>query len=293
MSGFWHWYIIALTVGSLIGCLWLLFGNARRSPDEAQDTGHVWDDDLTERNNPLPRWWMNLFVITVVFAVGYLALFPGLGNYRGTLGWTQEKQAAARLEEVTAKRAALHAQFRGREFAALAADAGAQSLGREIFLANCAGCHGANAQGALGFPNLADQDWLYGGEPETILATVTHGRHGVMPAFNGVLSADAVQNLVAFLPRWSDPRLDAGTRAAGMNQFATTCAACHGADGRGNPALGAPDLTDAVWLHGGSPDRVRETILFGRSGNMPAHAALLPEDDIRLVSAYVYGLSRH
>ena len=292
MSAFWHWFVIVITVGSLAGSLWLLFGNARRRPGESDDTGHVWDDDLREMNNPLPRWWLNLFVLTVAFAAGYLVLYPGLGNYAGRLGWTQQAQAQAGLDAVRATRAALHAQFAGRDFAALAADPAAQSLGRELFLGNCAGCHGADARGALGFPNLADGDWLYGGTPEAILASVTHGRRGVMPPFNGVLKPEAVQALVAFVPRWNDPTLDAGTRAAGQRAFAGTCAACHGADGRGNVALGAPNLTDGTWLHGGTPERVRETILFGRTGGMPAHAELLPPEDIRLVSAYVYGLSQ-
>jgi cytochrome c oxidase cbb3-type subunit III len=291
MSGFWHWFIVVISVGSMIGCLWLLFANARRGANEADDTGHVWDDDLRERNNPLPRWWLNLFVLTVVFGFGYLALYPGLGNFRGTLGWTQQGQAQAALDAVNARRAALHEQFRDKDFAALAHDPAAQSLGREVFLRNCAGCHGADARGALGFPNLADADWLYGGTPEAIVVSISAGRRGVMPPFNGMLPADAVKALADFIPRWSDPRLDAGTRAAGLGQYAVTCAACHGADGRGNPALGAPDLTDAIWLYGGTSEHVRQSILFGRSGNMPAHTGLLSADDIRLVAAYVYGLS--
>ncbi len=291
MSGFWHWFVVAITAGSLAGCLWLLFANARRKPGESQDTGHVWDDDLRELNQPLPRWWLNLFVITVVFAAGYLVLYPGLGNYAGKLGWTQQRQAQAGLDAARAKRAALHAQFAGRDFADLSRDAAAQSLGRELFLNNCAGCHGADARGAVGFPNLTDADWLYGGTPEAIVASVTHGRRGVMPPFNGALRPDAVAALTAFVPRWSDPTLDAGTRAAGLRQFGLSCAACHGADGRGNPMLGAPNLTDATWLYGGTPERVRETILFGRTGGMPAHAELLPAEDIRLVAAYVYGLA--
>ena len=292
MTPFWHWFVVVITVGSMIGCLWLLFANARRGPAEPADTGHVWDEDLRERNNPLPRWWLNLFVITVVFGAGYLVLYPGLGNYAGTLGWTQRGQAQAALDAVNARRAELYAQFQGRDFAALAHDPAAQSLGRELFLRNCAGCHGADARGAVGFPNLTDGDWLYGGRPEDIVASVTNGRRGAMPVFNGVLPAESVKALADFVPRWSDPRLDAGTRAAGLRQFAITCAACHGAEGRGNPALGAPNLTDDVWLYGGSSEHVRQTILFGRNGNMPAHAGLLSPDDIRLVAAYVYGLSQ-
>ncbi len=292
MSPFWHWFVVVVTLASLAGCLWLLFGNARRAPGESEDTGHVWDGDLKEYNNPLPRWWLNLFVLTVVFALGYLAMYPGLGNYAGRLGWTQQRQAEAGLDAVRESRAALYAQFAGRGVAELARDPAAQPLGRELFLKNCAGCHGADARGAVGFPNLADADWLYGGQPEAIVASVTHGRHGVMPPFNGALQSDAVQALVAVVTRWSDPALDAGTRAAGMRQYGVTCAACHGADGRGNPAIGAPNLTDDVWLYGGTPERVRETILFGRTGGMPAHGELLSADDIRLVAAYVHGLSR-
>lgn len=292
MSGFWHWFVIVITVGSLAAYLWLLLGNARRKPGEPEDTGHVWDDDLRELNQPLPRWWLNLFVLTIVFAVGYLVLYPGLGNYAGRLGWTQQGQVQARLDEVRARRAELHAQFQGRDFAALASDPAAKSLGRELFLNNCAGCHGADARGAVGFPDLADSDWLYGGTPEAIVASVTAGRRGAMPGFNGALQPHALNALTQFLPRWSDPKLDPGTRADALKQFAITCAACHGADGRGNPALGAPNLTDGVWLYGGTPDRVRESILFGRTGGMPAHGELLSAEDIRLVAAYVYGLSR-
>ena len=292
MSAFWHWFVVVVTLGSLAAYLWLLFANARRAPGESEDTGHVWDEDLRELNQPLPRWWLNLFVLTVVFAAGYLVLYPGLGNFAGTLGWTQQGEVRAGLDVVLARRAALRAQFAGRDFASLAHDPAAQSLGRELFLANCAGCHGADARGAVGFPDLTDADWLYGGTPEAIVASVTAGRHGTMPPFNGALQPDAVTALASFLPRWSDPKVDAGTRAVALKQFAITCAACHGADGRGNPALGAPNLTDAVWLYGGTPERVRESILFGRTGGMPAHGELLSADDIRLVAAYVHGLSQ-
>lgn len=291
MSAFFHWFVIVITVGSIVGVLWLLFANARRRPGESADTGHVWDDDLREYNNPLPKWWLNLFVITVVFGVGYLVLYPGLGNFVGTGAWTQERQMAERLAAVKARREALYAQFRGRDVAALAQDPAAQPLGREVFLNNCAGCHGADAGGALGFPSLADGDWLYGGTPEAIVASITHGRQGTMPPFKAALPPEAVEALVAFVTRWSDPTLDHGTRAVGQQRFAVACAACHGVDGHGNPALGAPNLTDSIWLHGGRPDQVRETILFGRRGAMPAHEALLSADDIRLVAAYVYGLS--
>jgi len=289
MSAFWSIYIIVITVAMMIGCLLLLFANARGVPGESSD--HLWDEDLRENNNPLPRWWFNLFVLTVLFAAGYLLFYPGLGNLSGRLGWTSTKQMQAGLDELTARRRAVYATLAGKDIPALARDPAAQSLGRAVFLGNCAGCHGADARGALGFPDLSDNDWLFGGTPEAIVASITHGREAQMPAFNGILSAQAMQALIDFVPYWSDAKLSANKRAAGMQQFASTCAACHGADGHGNQTLGAPNLSDDIWLFGGTPERVRETILFGRRAQMPAHESILSADEIRVVAAYVYGLS--
>ncbi|MDR3415186.1 MAG: cytochrome-c oxidase, cbb3-type subunit III [Nevskia sp.] len=289
MSVFWSCFIIVITAGMIVGCLWLLFANARGTPGES--TGHVWDDDLREWNNPLPRWWLNLFILTVVFAVGYLVFYPGLGNFGGRLGWTSTKQMQARLDEITAKRKAVYASLAGKDIPALAKDAAAQSLGRAVFLNNCAGCHGADARGAVGFPNLTDNDWLYGGEPEQIVETVTHGRHGVMPAIGAALPPEAQQALLDFVPYWSDAKLDPARREAGMKQFALTCAPCHGADGKGNIALGAPNLTDDIWLFKGGREGVQQTIMKGRESIMPAHESILSPDEIRMVASYVYSLS--
>lgn len=290
MSAFWHWFVVVITGVSILGALWLLFSNAKGKMS-TEDTGHVWDGDLREYNNPLPRWWLNLFVITVVFAIGYLAIYPGLGNFGGKFGWTSDKQLDERLSAVRAKRDALFAQFRDQDVGALASNAAALSLGREVFLNTCAGCHGANAQGAIGFPNLTDHDWLYGGTPEAVLASVTYGRNGMMPAFNGAIDAATVDALATTVAHWNDPKLDAAIREKGMAQFNITCAACHGADGKGNPLLGAPNLTDTVWLYGGTKERIRESILFGRKGAMPAHEKLLGADELKVVAAYVLSLS--
>lgn len=290
MNTFWHVFVIVLSIGSIIALLWLLFANARGKPGE-DTTGHVWDDDLREYNNPLPRWWLNLFILTVVFAVGYLVVYPGLGNYAGTRGWTQQGEMQARLAEVKARRANLYASLGDRDIAALAHDPAVRALGQEVFLGNCAGCHGADARGALGFPDLSDRDWLYGGAPEAIQASITQGRHGQMPAFNGMLDARTLDDLVDTLLHWNDPKFDPVRRERAMKQFAISCAACHGADARGSTLVGAPDLTDDVWLHGNRREDIRQGILFGRRGNMPAHRDLLSADDIRVVSAYVYGLS--
>lgn len=289
MSLFWSTFVIVITVAMMVGCLWLLFSNARGKPGES--TGHVWDDDLREYNNPLPRWWLNLFVITVIFGAGYLAFYPGLGNLAGRLGWTSTGQMQAQLDQLTAKRRAVYASLAGKDIPALAHDAAAQSLGKAIFLGNCAGCHGTDARGAVGFPNLADKDWLFGGEPEQIVETITHGRHGVMPAIGAGLPPEAQQALLDFVPYWSDAKLDPAKREAGMKQFALTCAPCHGADGKGNVALGAPNLSDDIWLFKGGRDGVRETIMGGRQSTMPAHESILSPDEIRVVASYVYGLS--
>jgi len=289
MSDFWSLYIIIITVAMMVGCAWLLLANSRGKTGES--TGHVWDDDLREYNNPLPRWWFNLFLLTLIFGAVYLVMYPGLGNLPGRLGWTETKQMQANLDKLTARRKAVFATFAGKDIPALAHDPAAQSLGRSIFLANCAGCHGTDAKGALGFPNLTDNDWLFGGDPDAIVTTITHGREGMMPPFGAALSPEALQALVDFVPFWSDPNLPAEKREAGMKQFMITCAACHGPDGKGNQVIGAPNLTDDIWLFGGGREHVRETITQGRHAVMPAHENILTADEIRVVASYVYGLS--
>jgi cytochrome c oxidase cbb3-type subunit 3 len=289
MSAFWSGFIVVITVLSLIGCLWLLFTQSRGKT--GPETTHTWDDDLTEYNNPLPRWWLWMFILTVVFAAGYLVFYPGLGNFGGRDGWTSHQEMQANLAKITERRTAQFTRLAGKPVAELAHDAGALALGRSVFLGNCAGCHGTDAQGAIGFPNLADHDWLYGGDPDTILATVEGGRSGQMPSFLASLSAQDTQALIDFVPYWSDPELSPRRREAGMAVFSRLCFACHGPEGKGNVAIGAPNLTDGTWLWGGRKDQVRETILFGRKNFMPAHATLLSKDEARVAAAYVYSLS--
>lgn len=289
MTAFWHGFIIVLTVLSIVGCLWLLLTQSRGKT--GPETTHTWDDDLTEYNNPLPRWWLNMFVITIVFGVGYLVFYPGLGNVAGRLGWTSQGEMQARLDQLTAQRQAQYAKLTGKSVAELAHDSTAQALGRSIFLANCAGCHGTDARGAIGFPNLVDKDWLYGGHAETVLTTIENGRNGQMPAFFGALPPEKLAALLDFLPYWADPDLDAVKRTAGLEAFSGTCAACHGADGKGNVAMGAPNLTDEVWLWGGRKEQIRETILYGRKNHMPAHKTLITADEARVVAGYVLSLA--
>lgn len=289
MNSFWSTFVIVITVAMFIGCLWLLLANSRGVPGEVKD--HSWDDDLQEYNNPLPRWWFNLFLLTLVFGAVYLVMYPGLGNLPGVLGWSKEKQMQADLDQLTAKRRAAFAALAGMDIPTLAKNPSAQSLGHSIFLNNCAGCHGADAKGAIGFPNLTDNDWLFGGEPDKIVESITHGREGMMPPFGAALSPEALNALLDFVPHWSDPTLSAEKREAGMKQFMITCAACHGPDGKGNQVIGSPNLTDDIWLFGGTREQVRETITNGRHARMPAHENILSADEIRVVASYVYGLS--
>ena len=288
-------FIIVLTVANIAGCLWLLWWT-RRSPGEGattdHTTGHVWDEDLRELNNPLPRWWLWLFIITVVFSVAYLVLYPGMGTFKGTLNWTsraehegESRLNAARIEKTLAP-------FSARSATELTSDAAALNIGRNLFLNNCATCHGSDGGGAPGFPNLVDKDWLWGGDADTVVTTIAGGRTGTMPPWGEVLGARGVEDMLSYVVGLTGRKLEAGDPRAGAAKYAELCAACHGPDARGNAALGAPNLTDGVWLHGGSLAAVRDSIEKGRIGAMPAHAERLGETRVKLLAAYVLSLGR-
>jgi cytochrome c oxidase cbb3-type subunit 3 len=294
MSGFWSWFVVVVTLGSIGGALWLLLAQAgSRRPGESDTTGHEWDG-LTERNNPLPRWWLGLFLLTIAFGAGYLAVYPGLGGFGGAFGWTQTRQYDAEVAYWSAREAERFAAFAGLDYADLAADPDARKVGERLFANNCAACHGSDARGAPGFPNLADADWLYGGAPEQIEASIRHGRGGVMPPM-AHLGEQGVADVAAYVLSLGGRRLEPPLTefaARGAATFATLCAACHGQDGTGNTALGAPNLADDIWLYGGDLATLRQTVGGGRNGRMPAHAGLLSDERIRLLTAYVYGLSQ-
>lgn len=296
VSGTWSVYIGVLTLLGLAGCLVLLFVAARRRvvldekgmPDET--TGHVWDEDLQELNNPLPRWWMWLFVLTVVFSAGYLALYPGLGSAAGTLKWTSVQQHNAEQAAALALAAPLFAAHTNTPVPALARNAQAMAMGERLYANHCAACHGADARGSKGFPNLSDKDWLWGGTPERIEETITQGRQGLMPAMAAAVgTADDVRNLANHVLSLSGGP-DNLKAQLGRPKFGV-CAACHGVDGKGNTALGAPNLTDDVWLHGRSEEAVVAMITQGKSNAMPAFAQRLSAEQIHVLTAYVWGLS--
>jgi len=291
---FWNWWVVLISVGTILACWWLLHwtkGVSERSDDDDGSTGHVWDEDIRELNTPLPRWWLHLFNITIVFALVYLALYPGLGNFSGFLGWTQIGQYDEAMASAAVAQEPVFARFREMDGNALMADAEAREIGGRLFGNNCAMCHGSDGRGARGFPNLADNDWLWGDSYDTVLSSISTGRIGAMPPMGAALGEDGVREVVAHVQQLSGQKADPEMAAAGQARFQMVCMACHGMDGTGNQALGAPNLTDEIWLYGGNPADIEATIVSGRNGNMPAHEKLLNEDRRRLLAAYVKGLS--
>ena len=293
MSDFWSWWVIIIVAINIFGCWALLYWTRRIKSQSGLDnetTGHVYDG-IEEYNNPLPRWWLNMFYITLVFGIGYLILYPGLGNFAGYLGWTQQKQHSEEVEVASQTYQPLFDKYKSVPIAELAKVKQATEMGKRIFVNTCFGCHGSDARGNPGYPNLTDKDWLWGGSPEQIKHSIVSGRVGVMPPFGESLSAEQIDQLVNYVGQLSGNKVDETKAAAGKATFDTQCFACHGADGKGNIALGAPNLTDNIWLHGGSRTAIADTIRKGRTGEMPAHQDILGEAKSHLVSAYVYSLS--
>jgi cytochrome c oxidase cbb3-type subunit 3 len=293
MSSGFSIFVIVTTILNVVAAVWLLVWMRKRRGEAkltTDTTGHVWDGDLREYNNPLPRWWLWLFVLTVVFSIGYLVLYPGMGNAKGTLGWTSQRQFDAMQAEQERRSQVMLAQFSGKTPAELAHDPRAVAVGRNLFANNCAACHGSDGRGAPGFPNVTDTDWLWGGDPEMIEATIRDGRQGVMTPWIDVLGAKGVDDVVAHVMSLSGRKATTGDAAAGKLQFETVCAACHGADGKGTHALGAPNLTDNIWLHGGSQEKIRESVVKGRNGVMPAHGDRMGEARVKLLTAYVMSM---
>lgn len=291
-------FITIVVLANILAAVWLIWWTARGSGKVApQQTTHVWDDDLTEYNNPLPRWWLWLFLLSILFALCYLVVFPGLGKFPGIAHWTEVSQY--RQEDLAARQALEQrfAAFSGKSLIELSTDPGAMATAKNLFALNCSACHGSDARGAKGFPNLTDQDWLWGGSEQTITQTISQGRDGLMPAWGPVLGHDGVEQVLAYVFSLSGRTPGAAAvppqvLAEGKARFMTMCTACHGADGTGNQAVGAPNLTDKIWLYGSSANDIRETITNGRTNHMPPHLERLGETKVRLLAAYVLSLSR-
>ena len=292
-SSFWTWWIVFFSVGGLIGCAvlvyWMTIGI---QPVETVETmGHTWDGDLAEYNNPLPRWWLLMFYGLIVIAAIYLLLYPGLGAFRGFLGWTNAGQYEGEVKAAEERYQPLYDKYAQQDPATLATNPEAMQTGARLFATYCTVCHGSDAKGAKGFPNLRDRDWLYGGEPQAIEASILNGRQGNMPAWTQVLGKEGVYNVSEYVRSLSGKEVDKDRAAAGKVSFQQVCVSCHGPDGKGNQALGAPNLTDNIWLYGGSHEDILKTIREGRQGVMPAHKDFLGQSKVHLLSAYIYSLS--
>ncbi len=295
MSNFWSAWIIILTSVFLLIQVWILFSN-RKTPRINQDpddptTGHEFDG-ISELENPMPRWWFGLFVGTFVFGVGYLVVYPGMGSYQGLFGWTQVNQWEAAQEQADEKYGAVLAQYMEYSVEELVNNEAAQQTGSRLFANNCEVCHGPGGGGNYGFPNLTDDDWIWGGEPDQIVATLNTGRVAAMPAWSAALGESGINDVTEHLLTFTGRSTDAEAAARGESQFGMFCAACHGADAKGNHLLGAPNLTDDIWLYGGSADSIKHTLRNGRAGVMPKFGDTLSEEQIHLLAGYVYGLSR-
>ncbi len=293
VSGFWNAYVMVLVFLSISFCVFVLVSNTTKRPSGPVGLhDHVWDETLQEYNNPLPRWWMYMFWITIIFAITYLSMYPGFGNNQGKLGWSAVGQWEAEQKAAAEKYGPIFAKYKGMDLNAVAADKEANAMGQRLFLTYCAQCHGADAKGAKGFPNLTDADWLYGGEPDTIKTTILGGRMGMMPPFGPALGADGTKDVANYVRSLSGLAHDSLRAQRGKELFTQNCVACHGPEGKGTPAMGAPNLTDKTWLYGSSEATIIETVTKGRTNQMPAFQAFLGEDKVHLLAAYVLSLSK-
>ena len=292
MASFWSYWIIILTTVTIVGISWILFANRKREQQSTEKTtGHVYDG-IEELDNPLPAWWFYMFVITIVWGIGYLIVYPGMGNYAGAIGWTQVGQYDKEVAAAEEKYREMRDRYLALPVEEIAVDPAVRKMGMRLFANNCAQCHGADAGGAYGFPNLRDDDWLYGGDAATIKATLVNGRQAVMPAWGSVIGDEGIADVTQYVLSLNGRDVDPARAEAGKTVFQTYCVACHGADGTGNPALGAPNLTNGVWLYGGSAEQISQTLHAGRNGMMPAFKDTLSEDKIHILTAYVYGLNK-
>ena len=289
----WGLFVAVTTVLSLVFCLALLIVASRRKVMAKDNTtGHVWDEDLKEMNNPLPRWWMWLFVITVVFAAVYLAFYPGLGSFAGTLKWTSVGQYEAEQDKARAAMQPVYAKYVAMSAEQLAQEPAAMGIGQRLFLNNCAQCHGSDGRGSLGFPSLADRDWLGAGTHDYVKTVITEGRVGVMPPMAAAVgSSEDVRNVANYVLSLSGSAHNNVAAQLGKAKFGV-CAACHGADGKGNPQLGAPNLTDKIWLHGWGEQAIVNIVTSGKNNAMPAQGRLLTPEQVHVLGAYVLSLSQ-
>jgi cytochrome c oxidase cbb3-type subunit 3 len=287
MSNAWSWFVIIGTIGTLIATMALLFSNRKTSGNET--TGHE-HDGIQEYDNPLPMWWVYMFIFSTVFAVGYLIYYPGLGNVKGIGGWTEVRQWQDEVDRHEARFAPIYAELAAMTPEQMAADRRASQVGRRLFINNCSTCHGVTAKGGFGFPNLTDGEWIYGRNFEAIQSTILNGRIAVMPPWGPALGEDGVNEVTEYVRQLAGLEHDTAAAELGTGKYNMFCVACHGADGAGDEALGYPNLTNDIWLYGGEREQIAFTVRNGRNGNMPAHRDFLGEEKAKVLAGYVMTL---
>ena len=293
---FWSIFIIVGTLGGIAGIIWLILwmsGTTTKAGEQVQTMGHVWDENLEEYNNPLPSWWLWMFYITLAFGVIYLALFPGLGAFGGILKWTSADQYQEEMKTAEGTYGPMYDQHKNTPIEQLAKNEEAVRMGQRLYLTYCIVCHGSDATGAdKGYPNLTDNDWLYGGTPEAIKHSIASGRQaaGMVSWKDALGGEEEVKNVAQYVLSLSGREHDAAMAAKGQAKY-MFCQGCHMPDGKGNPAVGAPNLTDDIWLYGGKPADIEESIRNGRQGVMPSHQEFLGDAKVHLLTAYIYSLS--
>jgi len=296
MSVFWSTVVTIVILLNIIGGYLLIRWVAKPNKGEAKQgevTGHVWDDDLRELNNPMPRWWLYMFYIGIVWGLIYLLMYPGFANYPGLLGWTSDKKYNDEVSAANEVYGPVFSKYAETPLIELSENKEANLVGQRLFVNYCAQCHGSDAGGSRGYPNLTDNDWIWGGSPADIKHTIANGRNAAMAAWGSILKPIQIEYLAEHIMSLSGRKHKATDAQRGKELFASYCAVCHQADATGNPLLGAPNLADKVWLYGASRNKIIESITHGRTGHMPAHKEFLGEDKVHILAAYVYSLSNH
>jgi len=295
MPAFWAWFVAVGTIAFVLWCAYLIHWAGKQGPQNKEDedlVGHCWDGDIEEWNNPAPKWWLYLYFGTIVWAIGYVIVYPGIGAFEGLLGWSAQGQYEEEMQAASDRYEPIYARFAEMNFDVLSQDPDAQELGKSLFASYCTTCHGSDARGATGYPNLTDHDWIWGDTETAITTTIRQGRNSIMPSLSAALGGDTgIDNMVNCVRSLSGLVEADAAAMTSQPMFVALCSACHSPDGTGNQALGGLNLTDGTWLYGASEDAVHTTIVNGRNGVMPAHGELLGEKRTKILAAYIYSLS--
>jgi cytochrome c oxidase cbb3-type subunit 3 len=282
-------FVIVGTLGSIAAFFLLLVMN-RKIKNPGKTTGHSYDG-IEELDNPLPAWWFWWFILTIVYGLGYLIYYPGLGNYEGIGNWSQISQLEESQKLADEKYGPLYAQYAEMSLDELVADPAAVNMGRRIFASNCTVCHGASGEGSFGFPDLTDEEWIWGNEDGDIEASILNGRNAMMMPWASTIGNDGVDQVTEYVLKLAGREVDEALATEGATHFNMFCVACHGPEGKGQKMFGAPDLTNEIWLYGNSRMRISHVISHGRNGVMPAFAERLGEDKVHILAGYVKSLS--